>query len=301
MNSSQNTSHVPVAFAGGGAGKQITDLLGRIGWRTTIVLVWGLALFSVLLLVWIFLSSFKTTTELFNHPFALPQEWRLDNFAAAWNASNFGVALTNSVVLVLATGFATVVLAAPAAYALSRFGVAGSRPLTMAFALGVGIPVQVIVLPLYRLMSDLYLVNSLEGVWLLYVATSLPFAVFFLTGFFVSLPKEMEEAASLDGAGPVRTFTSIMLPLARSGIVTLLILNIISHWGETIIALVFLQSTELETLPLALLKFLQRLQYTGADWGQLFAGVAIVIGPVLLLYLWLGRRIIEGLTLGADR
>jgi multiple sugar transport system permease protein/N-acetylglucosamine transport system permease protein len=111
----------------------------------------------------------------------------------------------------------------------------------------------------------------------------------------------MEEAASLDGAGPVRTFTSIMLPLARSGIVTLLILNVISHWGETIIALVFLQSTELETLPLALLKFLQRLQYTGADWGQLFAGVAIVIGPVLLLYLWLGRRIIEGLTLGADR
>jgi multiple sugar transport system permease protein/N-acetylglucosamine transport system permease protein len=279
----------------------LQDALGKTGWRITVALVWALAMFGVLLLVWIFLSSFKTTTELFDSPFGLPAEWRFENFVAAWNASNFGGALRNSVILVVSTGVCTVAVAAPAAYALSRFGVFGSRALTMAFALGVGIPVQLIILPLYTLMNDLYLVNSLEGVWLLYVATSLPFAVFFLTGFFISLPKEMEEAASIDGAGPVRTFFSIMLPLARSGIVTLLILNVIQHWGETIIALVFLQTTELETLPLALLKFLQRLQYTGADWGQLFAGVAIVIGPVLLIYLWLGRRIIEGLTLGADR
>ncbi|MCC2593692.1 carbohydrate ABC transporter permease [Tessaracoccus sp. OS52] len=266
-----------------------------------ITLVWALAIFGILLLAWILLSSFKSTNELFNDPFGLPDEWRWENFASAWGASNFDTALGNSLILVLSTGAATVLLAAPASYALSRFGVFGSRAITMAFAIGVGIPVQVIILPLYSIMNELYLVNSLEGVWLLYVATSLPFAVFFLTGFFISLPKEMEEAAALDGAGPVRTFVTIMLPLARSGLVTLLILNIISHWGETIIALVFLQTTNLETLPLALLKFLQRLQYTGADWGQLFAGVAIVIGPVLALYVWLGRRIIEGLTLGADR
>lgn len=277
------------------------DIVGRITWRIVVILVWALALFGILLLLWILLSSFKSTYELFNSPFGLPETWRFENFVAAWGASNFDVALGNSLILVLSTGFTTVLLAAPAAYALSRFGAPGSRQITMAFAMGVGIPVQVIILPLYSLMNQLFLVNSLEGVWLLYTATSLPFAVFFLTGFFVSLPKEMEEAAALDGAGPVRTFFTIMLPLARSGIVTLLILNIISHWGETIIALVFLQTTDLETLPLALLKFLQRLQYTGADWGQLFAGVAIVIGPVLLLYIWLGRRIIEGLTLGADK
>lgn len=281
--------------------KSAADVVGLVAWRIVIALVWALALFGVLLLLWILLSSFKSTTELFNSPFGLPETWRFQNFAAAWGASNFDVALGNSLILVISTGLTTVLLAAPAAYALSRFGVRGSKPITMAFAMGVGIPVQVIILPLYSLMNQLFLVNSLEGVWLLYTATSLPFAVFFLTGFFVSLPKEMEEAAALDGAGPARTFFTIMLPLARSGIVTLLILNVISHWGETIIALVFLQTTDLETLPLALLKFLQRLQYTGADWGQLFAGVAIVIGPVLILYVWLGRRIIEGLTLGADR
>ena len=129
----------------------------------------------------------------------------------------------------------------------------------------------------------------------------MPFAVFFLTGFFGALPREIEEAASLDGASPFRTFWTVMLPLARSGIVTLVILNVIAHWSETTFALVFMQTTINETLPLALLKFLQRLQYTGADWGQLFAGVVIVLLPILIIYVWLGRRIIEGLTLGAGK
>ncbi len=278
-----------------------SEVFATIGGRIVVLLVWGLAIFSILLLLWILLSSVKTTTELFRSPFGLPQEWRFENYAKAWSASNFGVALKNSLILVLGCAAATAAIAAPAAYALSRFVGPGSQQITLAFAIGVGIPVQLIILPLYAVLNDLFLVNTLEGVWLLYTATSLPFAVFFLTGFFVSLPREMEEAAAIDGAGPVRTFVSIMFPLARSGIVTLLILNIIQHWGETIIALVFLQTTDLETLPLALLKFIQQLQYTGADWGQLFAGVVIVIGPVIALYIWLGQRIIEGLTLGADK
>ncbi|TAM66257.1 MAG: carbohydrate ABC transporter permease [Microbacteriaceae bacterium] len=270
-------------------------------WRAVIVLIWAGAAFNILLLVWIGLSGLKTTNEIFNQPLALPRIWRWDNFVVAWGVSNFGRAMLNTIVLVGATALTTVLLAAPAAYALSRFRIRGSSTLLLVFALGVGIPAQVIVLPLYVVMNQIGLVDSLAGVWLLYVATSLPFAVFFLAGFFTSLPREIEEAASLDGASPGRTFWRIMLPLARSGVVTLLILNMIQHWGETIIAIVFLQSTEHETLSLALLKFLQRLQYTGADWGQLFAGVGIVILPVLILYVWLGRRIIEGLTLGAGK
>lgn len=270
-------------------------------WRVVVALVWIGAAFNILLLVWIGLSALKTTNEIFDAPFGLPEAWRWGNFVAAWNASNFGQAMLNTIVLVTGTALATVALAAPAAYALSRFGVRGSGTVMMAFAMGVGIPAQVIILPLYSLLNQVGLVNTLEGVWLLYVATSLPFAVFFLTGFFISLPKEIEEAAALDGASPTRTFWQIMLPLARSGVVTLVILNLIAHWGETILALVFLQSTEHETLSLALLKFLQRLQYTGADWGQLFAGVVIVTLPILVVYIWLGRRIIEGLTLGSGK
>ncbi len=92
-----------------------------------------------------------------------------------------------------------------------------------------------------------------------------------------------------------------MLPLARSGIVTLVILNVIAHWNETIFALILLQSDERETVPLALLKFLQTMQYNAADWGGLFAGICLVVLPVLALYIWLGRRIIEGLALGSGR
>ncbi|MBP2356106.1 multiple sugar transport system permease protein/N-acetylglucosamine transport system permease protein [Kribbella aluminosa] len=264
-------------------------------------MTWLIALFSIFVLAWIVLAAFKTTDEIFSSPLRLPAVWRWQNFIAAWNESNFGVAFLNTLGLVIATAAATVLLAAPAAYALSRFHVRGSRFITAGFAIGLGIPVQLVVLPLYSALSSVGLVNNFVGLWLIYVATSMPFAVFFLTAFFGSLPREIEEAASLDGASPVRTFWTVMLPLARSGIVTLVILNVIAHWSETTFALVFMQTTVNETLPLALLKFLQRLQYTGADWGQLFAGVVIVLLPILIIYVWLGRRIIEGLTLGAGK
>lgn len=271
------------------------------GWNLATGFAWLLAAFNIFVLLWITLSAFKTTNEIFGSPFALPEIWHWNHFSRAWSESNFGVALLNTLGLVVATAAATVLIAAPAAYVLSRFDVFGSRSVTMFFALGIGVPAQAVVLPLYAVGNQIGLVDNLGGLWLLYVATSLPFAVFFLTGFFGSLPRELEEAAALDGASPARTFWRIMLPLARSGVVTLLIINLIAHWSETVFALIFLQSTRNETLPLALLKFLQRLQYTGADWGELFAGVAIVVLPMLLLYIWLGRRIIEGLTLGSGK
>lgn len=277
------------------------QFLAARGWTVATGFTWLFAAFNIFVLVWIVLSSFKTTNEIFGSPFALPRQRRWFHFARAWTDSNLGVGLLNTLGLVVATAIATVLLAAPAAYVLSRFDVFGSRSVTMFFALGIGVPAQAIVLPLYAIGNHLGLVDSLPGLWLLYVATSLPFAVFFLTGFFGSLPHELEEAAALDGASPARTFWQIMLPLARSGIVTLLIINLIAHWSETIFALIFLQSTRNETLSLALLKFLQRLQYTGADWGELFAGVTIIVLPLLLLYIWLGRRIIEGLTLGSGK
>ncbi|MEW1861110.1 carbohydrate ABC transporter permease [Streptomyces sp. NPDC088194] len=262
---------------------------------------WIIAGFSIFVVLWILLASLKTTDEIFSNPLSLPHTWRWGNFADAWQESNFGVALVNTVGLVTATALGTVLFAAPAAYALARFKVRGTRAISLGFALGLGVPAQMVVLPLYAAMNQAGLVDSFLGLWLIYVGTSLPFAVFFLTSFFASLPRELEEAASLDGASPLRTFRSIMFPLARSGIVTLLILNVVAHWSETTFALVFLQSSINDTLPLALIQFMQRLQYTGADWGQLFAGIVIVLLPLLLIYIWLGRRIIEGLTLGAGK
>lgn len=261
--------------------------------------VWLLVAFNVFTGVWLLLSSVKSSDGVFSSPWQLPGVLRWGNYTRAWNDGLFGHAAVNTVVVVGGTALITVLLAAPAAYVLSRVTTRLNGGFTLFFALGLGIPAQVVMLPLFVVMNQLMLVDSLFGLIVVYVATSLPFAVFFLTGFFATLPAELEEAAALDGASPLRTFWQVMLPLARSGLVTVLILNIIQHWGETVFALVFIQSTDHQTLSLALLGFLQQMQYNGADWGGLFAGVAIVVLPVLACYVWLGRRIIEGMTVGS--
>ncbi|MFD6421462.1 carbohydrate ABC transporter permease [Streptomyces sp. NPDC060198] len=262
-------------------------------------LVWIVAGFNILTGLWLLLSSLKSADEIFSSPWHLPGALHWDNYSRAWSEGNLGVAAVNTVVVVGGTAVITLVFAAPAAYVLSRVTTRFNGGFVLFFALGLGIPAQVVMLPLFVVMNKLLLVDSLFGLIVVYVATSLPFAVFFLTGFFSTLPVELEEAAALDGASAFRTFWQVMLPLARGGLVTVLILNVIQHWGETVFALVFIQNTDHQTLSLALLGFLQQMQYNGADWGGLFAGVAVVVLPVLACYVWLGRRIIEGMTVGS--
>lgn len=197
-----------------------------------VVVVWLFAAFNVLTGVWLLLSSLKNADEIFSTPWQLPHAAQWDNYARAWTTGLFGQAAFNTVVVVGGTAVVTLILAAPAAYALSRITTRFNGGFTLFFALGLGIPAQVVMLPLFVVMNKLFLVDSLFGLVVVYVATSLPFAVFFLTGFMSTLPVELEEAAALDGASPFRTFWQVMLPLARGGMVTVLILNIIQHWGR---------------------------------------------------------------------
>lgn len=260
---------------------------------------WSLAIFDILVVVWMVLSSFKSTRELFIDPFGLPDQFYWSNYADAWQTSNLGEGVINSLILVFASGTICLALAGPAAYALSRFGTRSAGPITIVFVMGLGIPAQTIFIPLYVAMDRVNLTNSIFGLFLVYTATSLPFAVFLLTAFFKSLPRELEEAAALDGARPSYTFWRIMLPLARSGLITVFVLQAIGHWGETFFALVFLEDQR--TISVSLLKFMQTMQYTGARWSVLFAGLTLVILPLIALYLWLGSRIIEGIAAGYSK
>ncbi|TLF86339.1 carbohydrate ABC transporter permease [Nonomuraea sp. KC401] len=265
------------------------------------VLVWAFVTFNLLVFAFLILSSFKTTTDIFRAPWGIPGSLNFANWTNAWNESGFARATLNTAGLALGASFCTLAVSAPAAYVLSRIRTRSAGPLSVFFALGLGIPAQVTVIPLFEMMSRVGLVNSLLGLFIIYTATHVPFTVFLLTGFMRSLPREIEEAAAIDGASPFRSFWQVMLPLARSGLVTVLILNIISMWNETLLGIVFLQTVEKYTVSLALLNFLSSMQFSGADYGGLFAGVCILVLPMLALYLWLWRRIIEGITLGAGK
>jgi ABC-type glycerol-3-phosphate transport system permease component len=183
-----------------------------------------------------------------------------------------------------------------------------ASPLISGFALGMSIPIQAVLIPVFVLMQSIsQFMWDTVGWWddrvslyIVYVATNLPFAVFLLTGYVRSLPSELEEAAALDGAGPIRSFVEVMIPLARAGLITAFILTLINVWNETLLALVFITDNTQYTLPQALLGLYGTMQYT-SNWGGLFAGVIIVMLPIIIAYVVLGRWIVQGMTVGAGK
>jgi N-acetylglucosamine transport system permease protein len=261
----------------------------------------GWALFTIFIFLWILAGSLKSTGELFSHSlWALPATLRIHNYVSAWLSTDLARGFLNSVGVVGGSTVATLALSAPAAYVLSRVDFPGASALTNFFAIGIGIPVQVVLIPLFVSLSRVHLTNSLVGLSLVYVSASIPFTVFLLTGFFRSLPYTLEEAAAVDGASAVRTFVEIMLPLARPGLIAAAALNMVGLWNEFFLALTLLNDNSQYTLPLQIVNLYGNLKFTG-EWGGLFAGIVIVVAPLIAAYLWLSSRMIEGLTLGTGK
>ena len=270
--------------------------------RTTgITVLWVIVAVMVIMLLWMIMQAFRDTREILGDPWGLPTSFDFSNFVNAWTVGDFARATFNSTITTVFSSVVAVALAAPAAYYLARVENRLTNSLSLYFILGLGIPAQVILIPLFVMLNKVYLTDSLLGLNLVYIGISMPFTVFLLTAFFRSLPIEMEEAAALDGSTAVGTFFKITLPLAKGGILTAFVLQLISHWNETLLSLTLMQSTENYTLPVALISFIQQQTYSGADWGGLFAGLVIVVMPMLVVYLWLGRRLTEGLTLGMGK
>jgi len=270
--------------------------------------LWLWVLFNVLMVVWIFFNSVKTPRDIFANP-GLPASWHWENYWTALTTSGLGAAAVNTAVIVVVSVAAIMGLSLPAAYALARLGGRSAGPVATLFASGMSVPIQALTVPIVLISAGLsrFMIEWVFGTWdpritvvLFYVVFGLPFTVFVLVGYFRSLPTEIEEAAALDGAGPFRTFRSVMLPLARSGITTMVVLNVLWLWNETVIVLLLIPTQGMQTLNVALLNFYQAMQYT-SDWGGLFAGVVIVIMPMILLYFIVGRRVISGMTDGLGK
>lgn len=288
--------HVP-------SGRRRVPWPGRIGR----VLVWALVGLNLFLIAWMFLTALRNSVEYVEHPIGLPIPPQVDNFVKAWTVGNFGGAFLNSVVATVVGSTLAVAIGTPAAYALSRSTRRVAGPLTIAFVLGLGVPGQVLLIPVYLGLAQtqqhtgLPLLNSVYGLILVLIGLNMPFTVFVLTGFFSSLPGELEEAAALDGLSAVSTFLRIMLPLARSGLMTALILAAIGSWNETLFSLVLLTDKASRTLPIALIQVLDSSAFSGTDWGTIFAGITLLVLPMLLIFTWLGRRIVEGMTVGVGK
>ena len=269
---------------------------GLSGMGKGIIYLW--IIFILFLFLWLILASLKTDHELLSSFWSWPETFQWGNYHYAWINSNLIGYFINSVIVVIISLFGIVILSAPAAYILSRIPFRGRNMITSSFIIGIAIPHQAILIPLYLMLIKIGLLNTLTGLIIVYVVYSLPFTIFILTGFFSTISSQVEDAAAIDGASPNRTFWQIILPMARPGIITVIILNGVGLWNEFLFAYTFLNSGDKFTLSVGLYKFYETMEYN-SNWSSLYAGVVIVILPILLFYLWMSNRIIEGMTAGS--
>ncbi len=249
-------------------------------------------------MLWLIVASLKSSYELFDNPWAMPASPQWGNYVNAWTQAGIGQCFVNSVFVTAVSMFFILLIGSMAAYALARFVFWGRDALYSGFTAGMMFPVFLGIVPLFLLLNRLHMTDNYFGLIIVYIAYSLPFTVFILTGFFKTLPHELAEAGQIDGCSQFTVFWRIMLPLAKPGLVAAGIFNFFGIWNEYPLALVIISSNELRTLPLGIANLMMVQQYQ-TDWGALFAGLVIVMVPILLVYLLFQRQITEGLTAGA--
>ena len=231
-------------------------------------------------------------------PWQLPSQLMFDNFVRAWGKANIGLYFANSLLVILPAIFFTLLFSAMAGYVLARFTFPGNRFIFYAFLGGMLFPVMLALVPLFFLLQSLSIVDTRFGLVLVYIAYSLPFTVFFMTGFFKTLPTEVLEAATMDGANNLQLFFLIVIPLAQNGLVSMGIFNFLGMWNQYILPLVLLTSSGKYVLSQGL-AFLAHQQRYQSDWSGLFAAIVIVMLPTLIVYTIFQNQIQRGLTVGA--
>ena len=244
----------------------------------------------VLPLLWTVMSSFKTTREIFASPFSLPTSLQWENYVNAWTLAGIGTYFVNSVLVVASALALTMLLGAMSAYVLARFDFPGRRVVRTLIVSGLTFPVFLAVVPLFFILQQAGLLNTLPGLVAAYTAYAYPFTVFFLVSFFEELPGEVAEAAAIDGASEWRTFFQIMLPMARPGMASVVILNFVGLWNQFLLPVVLNTDQDNYVLTQGMASFASQAGYS-VDFGALFAGSVTTIVPVLLVYLVFQRRL----------
>lgn len=251
------------------------------------------ALYPIVLMV---ASSFKTNMEIFANPLSLPHSFSLDVYRKLWEVVPFGDFLLNSVIVSVTTVVLVAVFSAMAAFYVARFSYRWTGVLYFFFLVGLMIPIKLGIVPLFLLMKNLGLLNSLWSLILIYTASGIPISVFILTGFFRTLPVELEEAARIDGCNHFQVFWRVLLPLIRPALGTVVIINFISAWNDFFFPLIFIQQDALKTIPVGMMVLFGEYE---TDWSLLFAGLTLSALPMIVVFLLASRQFMEGLTAGA--
>lgn len=248
-------------------------------------------------IIQVFETSLKDNNEIFGGNIAgLPQNWRFINYSVAFFQANVFKYLWNSVIVTVATILITVVLGATTAYAIQRMMWAAKNIVMKGILLGMMVPIHAVLLPLFIVLSRLKMLNTYWALIIPYVAFGLPMAVYLFTSFLVSIPKEMEEAAAIDGCGIFKIFIAIILPLIRPAIATVSIFTFISSWNELMFAVTFISKQDYKTLTVGIMSMVGA--YT-TNWGQIGAGLMIATIPTVIIYLFLSEQVQNSLVVGA--
>ncbi|ULT56896.1 carbohydrate ABC transporter permease [Neobacillus drentensis] len=246
-------------------------------------------------LFWMIINSFKTTAAIFNDSWGLPKEWLFSNYTTAWEQ---GVSsyFMNSLIITGGTCLLTVLISALCAYGLTRFQIKGGKFLLLFVSAGLMFSPQSSLIPLYELVQKLGLFDTYWALILTFTAYRIPLTVLLIRSFFLSIPKELEESAYLDGANSFKVFTKIFLPMSRPILFTGVILTAYYAWNEFLFSILFIQTEDVKPITSGLLVFKGALS---TNWGVLMAGLVISAIPLIVIFLMMQKYFVRGLAEGS--
>jgi ABC-type glycerol-3-phosphate transport system permease component len=253
-------------------------------------------LISITPVFWVFSTSLKTTHEVSVSPLGPPTSFRFGNYSEAWVQGRFGKYFGNSIIVSIPIVLGTIALACLAGYGLARFKLMGGPFIFYYFLLGLMVPFQSIMIPLFYTLRDIGFLGTYWAMIVPMIALGMPFGIFFMRAFFLGLPNDLADAGKIDGCNDFQVFRFVMLPLAGPGIATLAVFNFMNAWNAFLLPLIYMQKEELRTVVLGLMFY--KSQYT-QNIPLTMAGAAIVMLPIVVIYIIFQRKFIQGLTAGA--
>lgn len=273
-------------------------VLSRIRRIPTLIVIGVLFFIELYPLFWMFMSSLKSRDDYLNNPaWTLPTEYLWGNYAKAWEDGNLANTIRNSLTATLPALVLIIILGVSAGFALEVMVFRGRATILLTILAGIMIPGQMILLPLFTIYYNLHLTGTLWPLIITYTACGLPLTVFMMATYFKAIPREIFEAATIDGASILRAYVSIAFPMVRNAIVTVALVQFFLIWNDLLLAITFANSRPLQTVQAGLLTFSG--QFGTLDYGPLFAAICITTGGLLVIYIFLNQRIMKGLTAGS--